>query len=146
LTWKTRVQNWPRYAPDQRQMLDSISRVADAMNERQRSLNGSKVLGLGVAYKRDTSDVRNARAGRPPVCAEGAIVGYADPHVPCVQLNGKRIKSLALTADVLSSMDCVVLLTDHSTFDYEMIAAHSRLILDCRNAFKNFPRSKIVAL
>jgi len=154
LTWKARLNGCePRFielaAQINSQMpLFTISRVADALNERQRSLNGSKVLGLGVAYKRDTSDIRESPAMEilQGLYQKGAIVGYSDPHVPSVELNGERIKSLALTADVLSSMDCVVLLTDHSTFDYEMIAAHSRVILDCRNAFKNFPRSNIVAL
>jgi UDP-N-acetyl-D-glucosamine dehydrogenase len=154
LTWKARLKGFePRFielaAQINSQMpLFTISRVADALNERQRCLKGSKILGLGVAYKRDTNDIRESPALEvlEGLHQKGAIVGYSDPHVPSVQLNGERIKSLALTADGLSSMDCVVLLTDHSTFDYEMIGAHSRVILDCRNAFKNFPRSNIVAL
>jgi UDP-N-acetyl-D-glucosamine dehydrogenase len=154
LTWKARLKGIePRFielaAQINSQMpLFTISRVADALNERQRCLKGSKILGLGVAYKRDTNDIRESPALEvlEGLHQKGAIVGYSDPHVPSVQLNGERIKSLALTADGLSSMDCVVLLTDHSTFDYEMIVAHSRVILDCRNAFKNFPRSNIVAL
>jgi UDP-N-acetyl-D-glucosamine dehydrogenase len=154
LTWKARLKGFePRFielaAQINSQMpLFTISRVADALNERQRCLKGSKILGLGVAYKRDTNDIRESPALEvlEGLHQKGAIVGYSDPHVPSVQLNGERIKSLALTADGLSSMDCVVLLTDHSTFDYEMIVAHSRVILDCRNAFKNFPRSNIVAL
>jgi UDP-N-acetyl-D-glucosamine dehydrogenase len=154
LTWKARLKGFePRFielaAQINSQMpLFTISRVADALNERQRCVKGSKILGLGVAYKRDTNDIRESPALEvlEGLHQKGAIVGYSDPHVPSVQLNGERIKSLALTADGLSSMDCVVLLTDHSTFDYEMIVAHSRVILDCRNAFKNFPRSNIVAL
>ena len=154
LTWKARLNGCePRFielaAQINSQMpLFTISRVADALNERQRSLKGSKILGLGVAYKRDTSDTRESPALEVlyGLHQKGATVCYSDPHVPTIQLNGEKTKSLPLNPDMLQSMDCVVLLTDHSVFDYQMIAGHSHLIVDCRNAFKGFPRSNIVSL
>ena len=154
LTWKARLNGCePRFielaAQINSQMpLFTISRVADALNERQRSLKGSKILGLGVAYKRDTSDTRESPALEVlyGLHQKGAAVCYSDPHVPTIRLNGEKTKSLPLNPDMLQSMDCVVLLTDHSAFNYQMIAAHSQVIVDCRNAFKGFPRSNIVSL
>jgi UDP-N-acetyl-D-glucosamine dehydrogenase len=154
LTWKARLNGCePRFielaAQINSQMPSfTISRVSDALNERERSLKGSKILGLGVAYKRDTSDTRESPALEVlyGLHQKGAIVSYSDPHVPSLQLENKAMKSLPLTAESLKSMDCVVLLTDHSAFDYELISAHGRVIVDCRNAFKNFPRCNIVTL
>src|SRR3989304_6148666 len=154
LTWKARLNGGePRFielaAQINSQMpLFTITRVADALNERQRSLKGSKILGLGVAYKRDTSDTRESPALEVlyGLHQKGAAVYYSDPHVPTIRLSGEKTKSLPLNPDMLQSMDCVVLLTDHSAFDYQMIAAHSHVIVDCRNAFKGFSRSNIVSL
>jgi UDP-N-acetyl-D-glucosamine dehydrogenase len=154
LTWKARLKGFePRFielaAQINSQMpVFTVSRVADALNERQRSLKGSKVLGLGVAYKRDTSDTRESPALEvlEGLHQKGATVYYSDPHVPSILLSGEKLKSLPVSADVLESMDGVVLLTDHSTFNYELIAGHSRVIVDCRNAFKGFSRSNIVSL
>jgi len=154
LTWKARLNGCePRFielaAQINSQMpLFTITRVADALNDRQRSLKGSKVLGLGVAYKRDTSDTRESPALEVlyGLQQKGAAVSYSDPHVPSIQLNDEKIKSLPLTAEVLEAADCIVLLTDHAAFNYEIIAAHSQLIVDCRNAFKGFSRTNIVSL
>lgn len=154
LTWKARLNGCePRFielaAQINSQMpLFTISLVADALNERERSLKGSKILGLGIAYKRDTSDIRESPALEVlyGLHEKGAIVTYSDPHVPSVQLSSEKMKSLPLTAEALESMDCVVLLTDHSIFNYELISAHSPVIVDCRNAFKGFSRSNIVTL
>jgi UDP-N-acetyl-D-glucosamine dehydrogenase len=154
LTWKARLNGCePRFielaAQINSQMpLFTVSRVADALNERQRSVKGSKILGLGVAYKRDTSDTRESPALEVlyALHEKGATISYSDPHVPSIQFTTEKLKSLRLTADALESADCVVLLTDHSAFNYEMIADHSRLIVDCRNAFKGFSRSNIVSL
>jgi UDP-N-acetyl-D-glucosamine dehydrogenase len=154
LTWKARLKGFePRFielaAQINSQMpLFTISRVADALNERQRSLKGSKILGLGVAYKRDTSDTRESPAIEVlyGLRQKGATVCYSDPHVPAIQLEGEKTKSLPLTPELLQSMDCVVLLTDHSAFNYQMIATHSTVVVDCRNALKGFPRSNIVSI
>jgi len=67
---------------------------------------------------------------------KGAIVSYSDPHVFSIELDGQSLTSTAITPEFLSSADCVVILTDHSAFDYRAIVANSRLVLDCRNALR----------
>jgi UDP-N-acetyl-D-glucosamine dehydrogenase len=126
----------------------TVSRVADALNEKQKSLKNSKILVLGVAYKRDVNDTREspALAVLAKLHEKGAVVQYADPYVPTVELNGHALRSVDLTPEVLHSMDCVVVLTDHSAFDYGMIVAHSSLIVDSRNALKDFLNPHILRL
>jgi UDP-N-acetyl-D-glucosamine dehydrogenase len=125
-----------------------VHRIIDVLNDRRKSLNGSNVLALGITYKRDTNDIRESPAIEVmrDLRRKGVCMYYCDPHIPSIDLEGERIYSLELTANVLESMDCVVLLTDHSVFDYKTIAAHGPVIMDCRNAFKDFPRSNIVCL
>jgi UDP-N-acetyl-D-glucosamine dehydrogenase len=154
LTWKARLNGAePRLIELAAQINDqmpafTITRISDVLNERQKSLKGSKILGLGMAYKRDTSDIRESPAIEVlhGLREKGAHVQYSDPHVPSLDLHGGVLQSVSLKPVVLRSMDCVVLLTDHSSFDYEMIAAHSPIIVDTRNALKNFPGPNIVSL
>ena len=126
----------------------TIGRIADALNERQKSLNGSHILALGVTYKRDANDIRESPALEVlrGLSEKGARIYYADPYVPSIELNGKTIKSVHLTPDTLKFMDCVVVLTEHSAFEYEMVATYSPLVLDCRNALKNFSSPNLVCL
>ena len=154
LTWKARLHGCePRLIELAAQINDqmpafTIARIAEVLNERQKSLKGSKILGLGVAYKRDTSDARESPAIEVlhGLRERGAQVQYSDPYVPSLELHGENLQSVSLKPVTLRSMDCVVLLTDHSIFDYEMIASHSPVILDTRNALKKFPGPKVVSL
>jgi UDP-N-acetyl-D-glucosamine dehydrogenase len=108
-------------------------------------LKGSKVLALGVTYKRDANDLRESPALEVlrGLSAKGALVSYADPFIPALTLNDTLMESMNVVPETLQSMDCLVVLTDHSCFDYEMIVAESPLIVDCRNVLKHFPRSNI---
>lgn len=126
----------------------TLSRIADALNERQKSLKGSKVLVVGVSYKRDANDIRESPALEvlAKLDAKGAVTSYFDPHVPAIQLNDKQSKSVALTASALKQFDCVVILTDHSNVDYAMVAKNSQLVLDCRNTLKDFAAPHIIPL
>ena len=154
LAWKARMNGFEPRLIELAGQINSqmpaftISRVADALNERQKSLKGSKILALGVAYKRDTNDVRESPAIEVlrGFIAKGALVYYSDPHVPSVELNGNVMKSIDFSPEILQAMDCVVVLTDHSTFNYAVIAAHSPLIVDGRNVFKNVSRSNVIPL
>ena len=154
LTWKARLNGCdPRLIELAAQINDempafTVSRVADALNDRQKSLRGSKVVGLGVAYKRDTTDIRESPAIEvlKGLVEKGAIVQYSDPHVPSIEFNGKVMESVALKAALLRAADCVVLLTDHSAFDYQMIARHSQVIVDTRNALQAFPGANVLTL
>ena len=99
-------------------------------------------------HKRDTNDVRESPALHvlEGLRKKGASIYFADPHVSSISIAGQTIKPVELTADLLQSMDCVAVLTDHSSFDYSMIAQHSSLIFDTRNAFKDFPSANSVLL
>ncbi len=154
LTWKSKMNGFDPQLIELAGMINShmprftVSRVADALNERQKSLKGSHIIGLGVSYKRDASDIRESPSIEVLRGLEekGAHIYYADPYVPSLELNGRVIESVKLTPDTLKFMDCTVILTDHSTFKFDMVAAHSALIVDCRNALKNFPSPNVVSL
>jgi UDP-N-acetyl-D-glucosamine dehydrogenase len=124
----------------------TVSHVADALNERQKSLKGSRILVLGVTYKRNTNDMRESPALEVlhGLGEKGAFVYYSDPCVSSLEIGNRTLKSTEMTPEVLQSMDCVLVLTDHSTFDYEMIAANSLLLLDKRNVLKDFSGSNVI--
>jgi UDP-N-acetyl-D-glucosamine dehydrogenase len=126
----------------------TVSTIADALNERGKPLKGSKVLGVGVTYKRDTNDVRESPALQvlAGLTDKGAAVYFSDPYVQSVLVKDRTIKALELTPEVCQSMDCVAILTDHSVFDYSMIAKFSPLILDTRNAMRGFSRPDLILL
>ena len=127
-----------------------VTKIVDALNDRQRSLKGSRILALGIAYKRDVDDMRES----PSVLVmeilrdRGAVVDYSDPNVPVFPKMREHkfdLKSVTLTPETLSSYDAVVLLTDHSDFDYEMIAAHSNLVIDTRGKYRDIRESVVKA-
>ena len=122
--------------------------ITDAMNEQGKCLKGAKVLGVGVAYKRDTNDVRESPALLilDALREKGASISFSDPYVSSITLYGQTLNSLSLTAELMQSMDCVAILTDHSVFDYGLIANFSSLVFDTRNAMKNFSKANVVRL
>jgi UDP-N-acetyl-D-glucosamine dehydrogenase len=118
-----------------------VQKITDALNTRQKSVNGSTILIAGVAYKRDIDDMRESPA--LDVISElqkrGAAVSYVDPHVPKLDVahSGFDMESIGrLDARTLASFDCVAILTDHKLFDYATIVEHSDLVVDTRNAVK----------
>ena len=127
-----------------------VTRITEALNERAQSLRGSRVLILGVAYKRDVGDIRESPALEiiSLLQAKKANVAYHDPHVPWFLLNGKRFDTLALDAATLAEQDCVVIATDHSSVDYKWVAEHASCVVDTRNATKdaNGYRHKVTKL
>ena len=122
-----------------------VQRIADALNERRKPLKGSKILGLGVTYKRDTNDIRESPALQvlEGLREKGATVYFCDPYVRSIVVRGETLKAIELTPHLLQSMDCVAILTDHSGFDYSMVAKFGPMILDTRNALKGFSRSDL---
>jgi UDP-N-acetyl-D-glucosamine dehydrogenase len=154
VAWKARVTGFePRLIElaggiNKQMPAFTVSRIADALNRAKRSLNGSHILALGVTYKRDANDIRESPALDVvrDLSEKGAAVYYSDPYIACIDINEMPMQSITVTPAVLQSMDCVVILTDHSTFDYPMISAHSPLILDCRNALREFRASHILRL
>ena len=115
-----------------------VERVADLLNREGKPLNGSKILILGVAYKRDVNDIRESPAldilGL--LRQKGAEVAYNDPHVPHLEYSNSEWESQELNEGLLAAQDCVLILTDHSDYDWEFIAQHAQLIFDARNATK----------
>jgi UDP-N-acetyl-D-glucosamine dehydrogenase len=117
-----------------------VEKGGEALNRARKSLNGSKVLILGVAYKKDIDDMRESPSLRliELFREKGSQVSYNDPYVPKLPKTRKYqfdMKSVELTKENLAKFDLVVLSTDHSYYDYKMIAENAALILDSRNAF-----------
>lgn len=114
-----------------------VTMVAEALNEDAKPVRGSKVAILGVAYKKDVDDVRESPALDIIQLLEerGARVAYHDPFVPTIRLEGERtMASDKLSAEWLQSADCVVIVTNHTSYDYPWIVASSKLVIDTRNA------------
>jgi UDP-N-acetyl-D-glucosamine dehydrogenase len=127
-----------------------IDKLQTALNERQKAVKGSQVLVLGLAYKKDVDDTRESPsyALMSLLLDRGAIVSYHDTHVATAQPtrswpNIPRMSSVALTADYVRSVDAVLIATDHSRVDYDMVADNAQLIVDSRGVFRE-PRDNVV--
>ncbi len=132
-------------------MPEYVLRLAmTALNDESKAIKGSKVLLLGVAYKRDIDDIRESPALDVLRLVDdmGANVAYHDPHVPKINHSNTVFKSVELSPDLLSNQDIVIITTDHTTIDYNEVCRHARLVLDTRNATKNVnsPAARIVKL
>jgi len=112
-----------------------VRKVADALNGVSRSVRGSTILILGVAYKRDIDDLRESPALDIIKLLEqqGAHVEFHDPHVASYLEDGKTVHSVPLTAERLKSADCVMVVTDHTAIDYRLVKRHARLVVDTRH-------------
>jgi UDP-N-acetyl-D-glucosamine dehydrogenase len=116
-----------------------VNRIMDALNEHSRALKGSKVCVLGVAYKKDVDDPRESPAFEilELLQRQGASVSYNDPHVPtlpAMRHHTIHLDSQPLTEEFLKALHCLVIVTDHSAYDYDWIARHTPLVVDTRNA------------
>jgi UDP-N-acetyl-D-glucosamine dehydrogenase len=129
-----------------------VSRVADALNDNRKSVKGSKITLLGMAYKKDVDDPRESPGFElmELLLEKGALVEYNDPHIPSLPSMRRyphlRMASQELTAEYLQTRDCLLIATDHSSYDWNWIAEHGSLIVDTRNAMKNAiaPKARIV--
>jgi UDP-N-acetyl-D-glucosamine dehydrogenase len=114
-----------------------VDKVMHALNDERKALNGANVLILGVAYKRDIDDVRESPALEifHLLQKKGAVVTFHDPHITHFRAhNGDVVNSVTYSAEALASADCVVIVTDHSAYDWAHVLENSRLIVDTRNA------------
>ncbi len=123
-----------------------VDKVQNALNEAGKPVKGSRIHVMGVAYKRDIDDMRESPALDIMMLLErrGALVSYSDPHVPVLRLDGLTLEAAPETA--AAEADCVVIVTDHTAFDYARLLERSRLIVDTRNALKGRVSDKIVRL
>ena len=156
LSWKLRLDGYEsRFIA----LADEINRAmpsyvvevtAEALNRQRRCLNGARILALGVAYKRGVGDIRESPALEilEKLREAGADVSYADPRVPSVVIDGALLKATELTAEGLTSSDCVLILTDHPEFDYRQIVELAPLVVDTRSATWGIPArpGKVVSL
>jgi len=113
-----------------------VDKIFDALNDEGKAVRGSHILLLGVAYKREVSDIRESPALDilRLLEAKGAVVSYHDPYVPHLRLDSAVLHSVTLDAEVLGSADCVVVTTDHRSYDWDWVVRSSRLLVDTRNA------------
>ncbi len=124
-----------------------ISSVSGALNQHKKAMNGSRVMVLGVAYKRDIDDLRESPALTiiELLQKEGAQVTYHDPYFPMVGKGRKYDLQMKRTPlDNLGQYDCVVIVTDHTDYDYKKIVSEAQLVVDTRNATKGIKSEKIV--
>jgi UDP-N-acetyl-D-glucosamine dehydrogenase len=117
-----------------------VNKIAHALNERGRAIKGSRILVLGIAYKKNVDDVRESPAAEvmEQLRERGALLAYADPHVPRFPRMREHkfdLRSVPVDAGTLGGYDCVVLVTDHDAFDYATIARGARLLVDTRGRY-----------
>ena len=146
LSWKLRALNYtarfielaseintgmPRYV---------VGLIQDALNQQKKPLNGSNVLILGVAYKPDIDDLRESPALdiAGMLIQKGALVTYHDPYIPQIQQDNWKLTSTPDLISAVQSADCVVIITNHSSYDYKSILENAKLIVDTRNAIGEF--------
>ncbi len=119
-----------------------ISKLMDALNDRGKSLKGSKILVLGAAYKKDIDDPRESPSFKlmEILIDKGAEVDYNDPFIPelpSMRMYDVKGKSVELTEENLAKYDCVLVSTDHSVYEFDFIVKHAKLVIDTRNATVN---------
>ena len=118
--------------------------VGEGLNRFSKSIRGSKVLILGVAYKKNVSDCRESPAldVMRMLSDKGAILSYNDPLVLSLRMNGSALNSVDLTPAVIESQDCTIILTDHGVYDFRKIVGLSKLVVDTRNVTKDLQQFK----
>jgi UDP-N-acetyl-D-glucosamine dehydrogenase len=142
LAWKMRTLNYKTRFIDLASEINTqmpayvVEKVAHALNGARKAVNGSRILVLGVAYKRDINDVRESPALDVIrlLQDQGADVVFHDPHVSALRADGHELAGIALTKKELAAADAVVIVTDHRAVDYQFVVDHARLVIDSRNA------------
>ena len=152
LSWKARAQGFEPRLIEVAQQINAkmpehvVARIASALNDNGKPLRNARIQVLGVAYKRDVTDMRESPAldVMHHLLRHGAQVSYSDPYVPQLREPGLEMESQPLSA--LKQADCAVIITDHSNFDYKQIVRDAKLIVDTRNALREFRNGKIHGL
>ena len=127
-----------------------LDKITDSLNKNSKSVRGSRIVVLGVAYKRDIDDVRESPALDviSLLLQKGADVVYHDPHISKIKLhNDMQIDSTTYSTQLLEEADCVVVLTDHSAYDWNEITHHCKLIVDTRHVIRSHEgKARVVSL
>jgi UDP-N-acetyl-D-glucosamine dehydrogenase len=156
LAWKMRTLNYRTRFIDVASEINSqmpdfvVEKVAHALNDGRKAVKGSRVLVVGVAYKKNIDDIRESPALDVIRLLEGrgAEVTYHDPYIPSFTEDGHKRTGVALTAETLAQSDSTVIITDHSNIDYQLIVDHASVVVDTRNATARVvrPKARIVSL
>ena len=155
LSWKARMHGFEARFIDLASYVNSemphyvVSKVIEGLNDRKKALRCSKILLVGVAYKKDVKDLRESPALEiiDLLVKKGALVSYYDPYLPYLKIGGINLKGLTFDKNAFKDSDCVVIVTDHSNVDYGFIVKHSNLIVDTRNTLKGVKhRNNIIRL
>jgi UDP-N-acetyl-D-mannosaminuronate dehydrogenase len=150
LSWKARANGFePRFidlatAVNAAMPGHVVSRIAEVLNRRRKSINGSRILIIGVAYKANVSDTRESPAVEivHRLRVSEATVTYHDPLVPEFSEVDPPLKSLPLTANLVQGQDAVVVVTDHRCINYRWLVQHAHMVIDTRNATKGVRRGR----
>ena len=145
LTWKARQYGEPTRFIELAGEINTampeyvVNKLSEALNKRRKPLSGSRILVLGLAYKKDVDDLRESPSIEliELLRHQGAKVDYNDPHIPRTHRGREHdlgLKSVPLSPQSLKRYDAVLISTDHSAYDYDMIVRHSKLVVDSRNA------------
>jgi len=145
LSWKMRTLNYKTRFIELASEINAempifvVDKIRDALNRHRKAVNGSAVLVLGVAYKRDIDDIRESPALDviELLRAKGARVDYHDPHVPELALEHGSLKSVELGEEALGAADLVLILTQHRAIDWARVVRHAQRVLDTRNATRD---------
>ncbi|MEP6496005.1 MAG: nucleotide sugar dehydrogenase [bacterium] len=150
LAWKMRTLNYKTRFIDLASEINSqmpayvVAKVAEALNAVKKPVNGSKILVLGVAYKRDIDDVRESPALDVIRLLEedGGTVTFHDPYIPIIREDGHERHGTALTVATLAASDAVVVVTDHKSVNYQMVVDNASLVVDSRNVTRDLKKGK----
>lgn len=145
LSWKMKSLNFPARFIELATEINSqmpmhvVRRIGDLLNEDRIAVNGSRILLLGVAYKKNVSDMRESPAIEVAegLLHKGAQLEYHDPHVPEFQVGGHVLKSVELDDETIARADLVVVLTDHDAVDYQRVVDRAQRVFDTRNATRD---------
>lgn len=154
LSWKARMHGFDARFISLAEEVNSrmpahvVEMAAFGLNRQRKPVNGSRILILGVAYKRDIDDVREspALAIVEQLRKRGAEISYHDPYIPQIKLEGEggeHFESVVLNEASLKGADCVIIVTDHRQIDYHWVAEHASLIIDTRNATRELKESPL---
>jgi UDP-N-acetyl-D-glucosamine dehydrogenase len=150
LAWKLKALNFQArfigLASEINGMMPAVvtAMVGEGLNRFSKSIRGSKILIVGVAYKKNVSDCRESPAldVMRILRNKGALLSYNDPFVPTLKINGKSLRSLELTDANVESQDCIIVLTDHASYDFRQVVVASKLVVDTRNVTKDLQEFK----
>jgi UDP-N-acetyl-D-glucosamine dehydrogenase len=154
LSWKAREYDFPTRFIELAGEVNTampyhvVDSVASALNDRQKALKGSRIMVLGVAYKKDVDDMRESPSLKiiEQLTLRGAKVDYNDPHFPQIpklrHYNFEGMKSVPIDSKTLAAYDCVLIATDHTAYDYSMVVESAQLVVDTRNATRRIARNR----